>query len=100
MGAADASNPEEDVMAGSTDAAAQAAPQSLAAAPLISADSHIFEPGNLWLERTAKKFHDRVPKIISIKEGDTWEYGGGRTMAFAGFATAGDWKGRTSSYMR
>lgn len=68
--------------------------------PLISADSHIFEPGNLWLERTARKFHDRVPKIVSVKEGDTWEYDGGQTMAFAGFATAGDWKGRTSSFMR
>jgi predicted TIM-barrel fold metal-dependent hydrolase len=71
------------------------------AAPyLISADSHICEPGNLWLERTPKKFHDRVPKLVAREDTDIWVYGNGDTMSLAAFASAGDWKGRSTSNMR
>ena len=30
----------------------------------ISADSHVFEPGNLWQEYTEPKFRDRAPRLI------------------------------------
>jgi predicted TIM-barrel fold metal-dependent hydrolase len=59
---------------------------------LISADSHVVEPGDLWLERTARKFHDRVPKLVSQKEADFWVYESGKTTQLAAFASAGEWK--------
>jgi predicted TIM-barrel fold metal-dependent hydrolase len=31
---------------------------------LISADSHVNEPADLWLERIDKKFRDRAPRVI------------------------------------
>ena len=30
----------------------------------ISADSHVFEPGNLWQEYTEMKFRDRAPRLV------------------------------------
>src|SRR5262249_46091396 len=32
--------------------------------PLISADSHVNEPGNLWTERIDKQFRDRAPRVV------------------------------------
>jgi hypothetical protein len=31
---------------------------------LISADSHVNEPGDLWLQRIDKEFHDRAPRVV------------------------------------
>jgi len=30
---------------------------------LISADSHVNEPGDLWVERMDKRFRDRAPRV-------------------------------------
>ena len=30
-----------------------------------SADSHVLEPGDLWVERVAEKYRDRAPKIVN-----------------------------------
>ncbi len=39
--------------------------------PVISADSHMMEPANLWLERLDEKFRDRSPRVIrSESKGD------------------------------
>jgi predicted TIM-barrel fold metal-dependent hydrolase len=54
---------------------------------VISADSHMMEPGNLWLERLDAKFRDRAPKVIK-SEGK----GGGYLFVAPGvqpFAVAG-----------
>lgn len=32
------------------------------ATPVISADSHVMEPGDLWSERLDKRFGDRAPQ--------------------------------------
>ena len=30
----------------------------------ISADSHVNEPADLWLERIDKRFRDRAPRVV------------------------------------
>lgn len=39
---------------------------------LISADSHINEPADLWTSRAPKKLADRVPRVERFDEGDAW----------------------------
>ncbi len=36
----------------------------MATTPVISADSHMTEPANLWTERLDNKFADRAPKVM------------------------------------
>src|SRR5690242_7522212 len=37
---------------------------------LVSADSHIVEPPDLWLKHIDKKFLDRAPRIIKNDKGE------------------------------
>jgi predicted TIM-barrel fold metal-dependent hydrolase len=37
--------------------------------PLISADSHVNEPGDLWTERIDKPFQDRAPRVVENPPG-------------------------------
>lgn len=39
---------------------------------LISADSHVNEPGDLWIDRVPAKLRDRAPRIERFDEGDAW----------------------------
>jgi uncharacterized protein len=39
---------------------------------LISADSHINEPPDLWTSRLPRKWGDRTPRIESFEQGDAW----------------------------
>jgi hypothetical protein len=39
---------------------------------LISSDSHIVEPPNLWTDRMDRGFRDRGPHVISEPDGDWW----------------------------
>ena len=39
---------------------------------LIDADSHVNEPGDLWLERLPERFRDRAPRIQRFDAGDAW----------------------------
>ena len=43
---------------------------------LISADSHVIEPPDLWTSRLPEKFRDRAPKQIHLEQGDAWEFPG------------------------
>jgi uncharacterized protein len=36
---------------------------------LISADSHVNEPGDLWLDRIDKPFRDRAPRVVENPPG-------------------------------
>ncbi len=36
----------------------------MAEAQLVSADSHVNEPGDLWVERIEKEFRDRAPRVV------------------------------------
>ena len=37
---------------------------------LVSADSHIVEPPNLWVDRIDKQFRERAPRIVHDDQGD------------------------------
>jgi predicted TIM-barrel fold metal-dependent hydrolase len=39
---------------------------------LISADSHINEPPDLWLARVPAAMRDQVPRVVPLPEGDAW----------------------------
>ena len=42
----------------------------MAAYRLISSDSHVYEPQDLWTRRMPAQFQDRAPRLISREEGD------------------------------
>jgi uncharacterized protein len=39
---------------------------------LISGDSHVNEPPDLWTSRVATRFRDRAPRMESFERGDAW----------------------------
>ena len=39
---------------------------------LISADSHVNEPGDLWTARVPKQYVDRAPRMQAFEQGDAW----------------------------
>ncbi len=42
---------------------------------LISADSHVLEPPHLWTTYMEKRFHDKVPRVVSDGEGgEAWQF--------------------------
>ena len=42
---------------------------------LISADSHVLEPPHLWTTYMAKKFHDKVPRVVPDGDGgEAWQF--------------------------
>jgi predicted TIM-barrel fold metal-dependent hydrolase len=57
---------------------------------LISADSHINEPPDLWTTRLPEKFRDRAPRIESFPQGDAYVMEGALDpMNFGGNCAAG-----------
>ncbi len=42
---------------------------------LVSADSHIAEPPDLWLTRMDREFRDRAPRLVSNETGDAFVVG-------------------------
>ena len=42
--------------------------------PLISADSHVLEPPDLWTARLPAKFQDRAPRQVRGEQGDQWQF--------------------------
>jgi predicted TIM-barrel fold metal-dependent hydrolase len=63
---------------------------------LISADSHVVEPGDLWEERIDRAFRDRAPRRVRRPgtDNDVVVFDTGETMQYVGIANAGD-TGRT-----
>ena len=41
---------------------------------LISADSHVIEPPDIWTARLPEKYRDRAPKQIRGEQGDQWQF--------------------------
>ena len=39
---------------------------------VISSDSHVIEPADLWTSRIERKFRDRAPHVVRGEEGDEW----------------------------
>jgi predicted TIM-barrel fold metal-dependent hydrolase len=59
---------------------------------ILSADSHVIEPADVWTSRIEKRFLDRAPRVIKragSREGDFFVGEGLRPFPVAGFAVAG-----------
>ena len=54
---------------------------------MLSSDSHIVEPPDLWTERIDRAFVDRAPRIIHADGADWWSIDGNRSMSFLGVQT-------------
>lgn len=48
-----------------------------AAEIIVSADSHVLEPGDLWAERVDTRYRDRVPRIFYDEAASKYKFGGG-----------------------
>lgn len=59
---------------------------------LLSSDSHIIEPPDLWTAR-AGALGDRMPRVESMDDGDWWIVDGYKTMSFLGFQTGDRFEG-------
>jgi predicted TIM-barrel fold metal-dependent hydrolase len=57
------------------------------AAGLISSDSHVVEPPDLWTQRIERRFRERAPRVQREAEGDWWYIDGKRSMSFLGVQT-------------
>jgi predicted TIM-barrel fold metal-dependent hydrolase len=56
--------------------------------PMISSDSHIIEPPDLWERWLAAEFRPRAPKLVKDEEGgDAWLYNDGGAPAPLGLVT-------------
>jgi predicted TIM-barrel fold metal-dependent hydrolase len=56
---------------------------------LISSDSHVVEPPDLWAGRLDATYRDRAPRVVAEHDGDWWIVDGVRTNSFQGGAQAG-----------
>jgi len=54
---------------------------------MISSDSHIIEPPDLWTERIDASYRDRAPRVIAEPDGDFWYIDGQKSMSFLGVQT-------------
>ena len=54
---------------------------------MISSDSHIIEPPDLWVKRIDAAFRDRAPRVVREPGGDWWYVNGQRSMSFLGVQT-------------
>ena len=54
---------------------------------MLSSDSHIIEPPDLWTERIDHAFADRAPRVIQADGADWWSIDGQRSMSFLGVQT-------------
>ena len=54
---------------------------------LISSDSHIIEPPDLWTERIDRAYRDRAPHVVREEKGDWWVMDGKHSMSFLGIQT-------------
>ena len=59
----------------------------MAVNPLISSDSHIIEPPDLWTERIEPEFRERAPRVVREEGGDWWYIDGKPSMSFLGAQT-------------
>lgn len=59
----------------------------MAGSILISSDSHIIEPPDLWTERIDRTYRDRAPHVVREEKGDWWVIDGKHSMSFLGIQT-------------
>jgi predicted TIM-barrel fold metal-dependent hydrolase len=56
---------------------------------MLSSDSHVVEPPDLWEQRIEPHFRERAPRVVQEADGDWWMVDGYRTNSFQGGAQAG-----------
>ncbi len=62
----------------------------MATLSLVSADSHVVEPADLWTERTSPAFRERAPRVLRDDDGqDVFVCEGVQLLAPAGMSQAG-----------
>ena len=54
--------------------------------PLVSSDSHVLEPADLWSRRTDARFRDRAPRVVRVADKDEWHADGVRFQSIRGTA--------------
>jgi predicted TIM-barrel fold metal-dependent hydrolase len=59
------------------------------AGKILSSDSHVVEPPDLWQTRLAPHFRERAPRVVQEADGDWWMVDGYRTNSFQGGTQAG-----------
>ena len=52
--------------------------------PLVSSDSHILEPADLWSRRTDARFRHRAPRVVRVAGNDEWHADGVRFQSIRG----------------
>ncbi len=57
---------------------------------LLSSDTHVIEPPDLWSARIGREFGDRAPHVVTDGDTEWWVVEGRRTLSFAGGAQTGD----------
>jgi uncharacterized protein len=55
---------------------------------VISADTHVLEPADLWTSRVEPKYRDRVPRIEWLEQGGAWIIEGAKEPISFGFTMA------------
>jgi len=64
---------------------------------MISSDSHVIEPPDLWSERMDADLRDRGPRVVREADGDWWYVDGYKTMSFLGIQTGARFEGGPDS---
>lgn len=59
---------------------------------LVSSDSHVIEPPDLW-EGRGGELEERMPKVVRADDGDWWWVDGYKTMSFLGIQTGDRFEG-------
>ena len=68
---------------------------------LVSADSHVNEPPDLWADRVPARYKDRAPRMESFEQGDAWVLEGAHDpINFGGNCSAGLPIGQRSGWVR
>ncbi len=56
---------------------------------VISSDSHVVEPPDLWVSRIESRFRDRAPRLVSNEKEDYWQCEGAPPRQVGGMGVAG-----------
>jgi hypothetical protein len=56
---------------------------------LISSDSHVYEPQDLWTSRMPAPFQDHAPHLIAREDGDWWYCDGRKVTGTAAGSQTG-----------
>ena len=66
---------------------ARSAAEVMATTWIVSSDSHIVEPPDLWTRHGDPRLGDRLPRVVREDTGDWWYVDGQKTLSFLGIQT-------------